>query len=45
MVQPICNAFEALGERPGYSSETGKRRFASDCVVGLGGFEPPTRPL
>ena len=29
----------------GYSSETGKRRFASDCVVGLEGLEPPTRPL
>ncbi len=29
----------------GYSSETGKRRFASDCVVGPGGLEPPTRPL
>jgi hypothetical protein len=23
----------------GYSSETGKRRFASDCVVGLEGLE------
>jgi hypothetical protein len=29
----------------GFSSETGKRRFASDCVVGPGGLEPPTRPL
>jgi hypothetical protein len=29
----------------GYSSETRKRRFASECVVGLGGFEPSTRPL
>ena len=27
-----------------YSSETGKHRFASDCVVGLGGLEPPTKP-
>src|SRR2546430_17553669 len=26
----------------GYSSETGKHRFASDCVVGPGGLEPPT---
>jgi hypothetical protein len=29
----------------GYLSETGKRRFASDCVVGPGGLEPSTRPL
>ena len=29
----------------GYSSETGKRRFASDCVVGPGGLEPPNRSL
>ena len=29
----------------GYSSETGKRRFASDCVVVPRGFEPPTKPL
>jgi hypothetical protein len=29
----------------GYSSETGKRRFASNCVVGPGGLKPPTRPL
>src|SRR5256885_1896355 len=29
----------------GYCSETGKRRFAVDCVVGPGGLEPPTRPL
>jgi hypothetical protein len=29
----------------GYSSETAKHWFASDCVVGLGGFEPPTRSL
>jgi hypothetical protein len=28
----------------GYLSEAGKRRFASDCVVGPRGFEPPTRP-
>ena len=29
----------------GYSSETGKRRFESDCVVGLEGLKPPTRLL
>src|SRR5260370_34692681 len=29
----------------GYSSETAKHSFASDCVVALGGVEPPTRPL
>src|SRR5258708_15457540 len=29
----------------GYLSETGKHRFASDCVVGPRGLEPPTRPL
>src|SRR3982074_594542 len=29
----------------GYSSETRKRRFVSDCGVGPGGLEPPTRPL
>jgi hypothetical protein len=28
-----------------YSSETRKRRFVSECVVGPGGLEPPTRPL
>jgi DNA end-binding protein Ku len=28
-----------------YSSETGRLRFASDCVVGLEGLERPTRPL
>src|SRR6266700_1422682 len=30
---------------PNYSSETRKRRFVSECVVGLAGLEPPTRPL
>ena len=37
-----------LRKRPqiaGYLSETGKRRFASDCVVGLEGLTPPTRLL
>ena len=29
----------------GYSLETRKRRFASDCVVGPGGLEPQTRRL
>ena len=29
----------------GYSLETRKRRFGSDCVVGPGGLEPPTRLL
>ena len=29
----------------GYLSETGKRRFASNCVVGLEGLEPPNRWL
>jgi hypothetical protein len=33
----------ALHRRP--SSETGKHRFASNCVVGPGGLEPSTRPL
>jgi hypothetical protein len=35
------NAFKPR-KRPqigGYSSETGKRRFAQDCVVGLAGLE------
>src|SRR5262245_28531285 len=29
----------------GYSSNHGKSRLAWDCVVGLGGLEPPTRQL
>src|SRR5260221_7580050 len=29
----------------GYSANARKSRLAQDCVVGLGGFEPPTRPL
>src|SRR6266480_2006806 len=29
----------------GYSSNHGKSRLAWECVVGLGGLEPATRPL
>lgn len=29
----------------GSLSETGKRLFGSDCVVGLEGLEPPSKPL
>jgi hypothetical protein len=32
-------------EIAGYSSETRKRRFASECVVGLEGLERPNRRL
>ena len=39
------NVFLTLLSGFGYSSETGRLRFASDCVVGPGGLEPPTRPL
>jgi hypothetical protein len=29
----------------GYSQRAGKSPFARDCVVGLGGLEPPTKRL
>jgi hypothetical protein len=29
----------------GYSQQAGKSLFARDCVVGLGGLEPPTNRL
>jgi hypothetical protein len=32
-------------QNAGYSSNHGKFRLAWECVVGLGGLEPPTRPL
>ena len=32
-------------EMTGPALETRKRRFASDCVVGPGGLEPPTQTV